>query len=205
MDKAVLDERTRSRFAHRQRWHPHWKGSVFERYARVVTSRNKWRVKRYLNGEFEDGLQECAMVFARCVNYYDNTKVDNPAWFMALYKTALHHHWANLATKDSHLTDGEHSAGYEKFAFQNQVSYNDGPLAVAWAERSDEVKRAVALIINAPDELLTWLLSPSTARPKHASANNVHSARSIDARMRNVFHLRPGTTVMTELAQILIQ
>lgn len=45
--------------------------------------------------EFEDLLQEAAVVFLACRERYKGT-VDNPAWFMALFSRALHNRFIDL-------------------------------------------------------------------------------------------------------------
>ena len=48
--------------------------------------------------EFEDLLQEAYLKFLVCSRCYKG-KVTNPAWFMSLYKCALHNHLASLIVR----------------------------------------------------------------------------------------------------------
>lgn len=73
---------------------PRWPGAI-EGYT-VNTLRRSGvygRLSAWL--EFEDLLQEAYVVFARCKHRYAG-RVTEPAWFMALYKTALHNRLSTL-------------------------------------------------------------------------------------------------------------
>lgn len=48
--------------------------------------------------EFSDLFQEAALVFLICRDRYKE-KVDNPAWFMALFSRALHNRFVDLQRK----------------------------------------------------------------------------------------------------------
>ena len=77
---------------------PVWNG-VFEQYSRKWVNKHFWRVA-HIHGTKEDSLQECALVFARCLPIYEKT-VTNNAWFMALYQRALSNEWNTCAQKDA--------------------------------------------------------------------------------------------------------
>lgn len=64
-----------------------------------------WRFHRMLwrDHDMDDLLQEAYLVFLKCKRKYGprpiarpGTVVDNPAWFMSLYSTALHNHFYTM-------------------------------------------------------------------------------------------------------------
>lgn len=48
--------------------------------------------------EFADLLQEAYLVYMKCRNKYEG-RVDNPAWFMGIYRQALHNHFLDMWSK----------------------------------------------------------------------------------------------------------
>ncbi len=78
---------------------PAW-GGPFEKWARNYVNKNHWRAAHVFGSE-EDSLQECAAVFARCLRTYQG-KVDNPAWFMSLFKISVINEWNTVSIKDAH-------------------------------------------------------------------------------------------------------
>lgn len=83
---------------------PHWDGEI-EGYAKRWVAQHHWRVRR-LCAEREDSLAECMVVFAKVARVYAG-KVDNPRWFMALFKKALANYWIQLARHDTRLAKGD--------------------------------------------------------------------------------------------------
>lgn len=76
---------------------PHWTGPI-EGYTVNV-------IRRYYSmlaaeHEFEDLLQEAYIKYLACVRAYQG-KVNNGAWFMALYKRALNNHLQSLLLRHS--------------------------------------------------------------------------------------------------------
>lgn len=122
-----------------------WQGP-FENYARKWISKHHWRVAATL-GDREDALQECAMIFVRCLNHYRH-RVDNPAWFMALYKIALVNDWNTLAARDGKA---------RALAMPDPdtvITHNDGPLLATLRGASAELRTVLGLIAAAPHEVL---------------------------------------------------
>lgn len=125
--------------------HVQWPG-VFEIYARKWVVRQGWRVAHTV-GDRDDALQECALVFAKCHKRYRYV-VDNPAWFMSLYKVALLNHWNTLAVRDGRA---------RAMAVPDVIETTDpaqGPLLAALHGASDELQQVLCMIANAPAELM---------------------------------------------------
>ena len=128
-----------------------WSG-VFENYARKYVKKHLWRVAHILGSE-EDAMQEAAVVFYRCRNRYEG-KVDNPAWFMSLFKIALVNEWASISAKDSQMRSIPIADPSE------EIVYNDGELVAALSGASEELQILMRTIANAPAEFLGLLLAP---------------------------------------------
>lgn len=161
-----------------------WPG-VFENWSRQFVWKNHWRVKALMDQD--DALQECALVFSKCLKDYPD--VDNPAWLMSLYQTCLKHHFHHLSTKNTHnpalvYTDAQigHSA----------VAYNEGPLLAALTESSTELREVLSVISQAPTEFLEILLH---------STNSEKWSR----RLYRLIGLQPKHNLIEEMKTLLSQ
>lgn len=183
-------------------------GGVFEQWARRWVARNQWRVAHTVGGR-EDCMQECALIFTRCHNRYAD-KVDNPAWFMALFKVAVSNTWILLSKRDSRArrvkAELEARAPRIKGATlrgpgsgtelahapidEHMAAYNDGPLLAALREGSDELRCVLETIANAPAEALSIMFGG-----KNAKANNI--------RLRRFCQLPGRPEVLSELRELL--
>ena len=140
-------------------------GGVFEQWARRWVSKNHWRVAHTI-GDREDCLQECALIFTRCLNRY-KTKVDNPAWFMALFKVAVANTWILLSKRDTRARPVSQDWGVldaRGDPSDSNVAFNDGPLLAALHEASDEVRTVLETIANAPAEALGMMFGKTAAK-----------------------------------------
>lgn len=140
-----------------------WRGA-FENWSRAYVEKNFWRV-RYTFQTKDDALQECALIFARCLNYYAD-RVDNPAWLMSLYKIAVVNDWNTWATKESQLrsainfdisSDTETESG--ETVIPPPVVMPDAMLACKLSEASTHLKAALTLLASAPAEVMTTIFS----------------------------------------------
>jgi hypothetical protein len=144
---------------------PSWPG-VFEAYSRQFVHAHFWRVRHTLHTE-ADAIQECALVWAKCAAAYTG-KVDNGAWFMALYKSSLARHWHSLSSKDSaspeaHRLDLPFTTTEDQDALFGASP--DGPcglLAAQVAGASQEVRDVLCLLATAPSEMLCMLFAGDT-------------------------------------------
>jgi hypothetical protein len=143
---------------------PSWNGA-FEQWSYKWVNANYWRVA-HVHGSKEDSLQECALVFARCrQHYYD--KVDNHAWFMALYKRAIANEWHTHSIRDSRnralvgpsLSDDEN---YMQIAGNDIGSTNWGETLSGLKTNGLDLLDALATIAIAPAELLSMLVQGPT-------------------------------------------
>lgn len=141
---------------------PKWQGA-FEGWSRNWVRQNFWRVDRIFQSP-EDALQQCAMVFARCLVHYEGT-VDNEAWFMALYKRALANHWyangaRNIANKeifgDPHELEALKPAASLYQDEEEALPGLDGAVEI-WESASGELRQVLSMIANGPAELVEIL------------------------------------------------
>ena len=133
---------------------PEWTG-VFENYSRAFVARNAWRV-RYIMSE-EDALQECALVFARCVHHYAG-KIDNAPWFMALFKRAVANEFHFHASACTRIREAEAGYAGEQSRRGEGVDHNLGTLTASIASASEELRAVLRVVAQAPTELLSLLL-----------------------------------------------
>lgn len=106
----------------------------------------------------DDAMQEARIVFLRCARKYAN-EVDNAAWFMSLYKRSLSARFADLATSDTRYrsTGALMSDLYDDDAQPVEPIgelCNEGELAVMVERAPSEVREVLALLLNAPTEIL---------------------------------------------------
>jgi DNA-directed RNA polymerase specialized sigma24 family protein len=144
---------------------PRWPGAC-ENYARKFVANNHWRVRAIL--EPEDALQECAVVFCRCAKLYAG-RIDNPAWFMAVFKTALLHYFTSLARINQRQLRVR-AAIAEQARLTPAYVPASGPLAAAMAEASAELRQVLEAVVRAPQELLELLLPKPGKRSPAAEA-----------------------------------
>jgi hypothetical protein len=131
-------------------YQPQWRG-VFENYARQFAHDNHWRVRNIVGG-LDDAVQECAVVFCHCCKLYGDA-VDNPAWFMALFKRSLANRFVSLARAEER---------YCRFIAQQQpldeIEPATAPFVAKLAGMSRELQQVLQAIGTAPRQLLQLLL-----------------------------------------------
>jgi hypothetical protein len=171
---------------------PEWKG-VFESYSKAWTAKQFWRVQHVL-GSHEDSLQECAMVWSKCAATYTG-KVDNPAWFMALFKVALARHWHSLACQDTanpnrYINQYRHDETQVQDEYMSgQVEHHHGFVACIWHNMTDELKQVFFLLQNAPSEVLDIVF------------NDVTDAQ-LNKKLCRLLRFSTNTDVVAELRQL---
>jgi len=138
---------------------PEWKG-VFENWTKAYVAKNAWRVRSHL-GDFEDVMQACGEAFADCVRLYAG-KVDNPRWFMSLYKQAVITRFIDWAKKDARLRSTQQEFAEEIKETHQDLEYGSAELSAALAEGSGELKQVLSMILNAPSELLGIMLQDAS-------------------------------------------
>lgn len=142
-----------------------WTGP-FEGWARWWVSRHFWRV-RHLFQTPEDALQECAVVFVRCVNKYADT-VDEPRWMMALFKTSVANAWAKFSVRDREQREALAEAEGRMMGdapLAGGAAHSAGPLLAALSLAPIEAVKALHVMAQAPQEVLDMLLEePSRDR-----------------------------------------
>lgn len=134
---------------------PKFEGEI-EGYVANFLHVNHWRVASTVL--WQDCEQEAYVVFLRCKRKY---KVDNPAHFMSLFKTA----WFNCFTDLSN----ENTAHREMFDWIEDAvamplecageTENDGYLATLIRQAPRDVTLVLNLFLNAPQEMLDIALS----------------------------------------------
>jgi hypothetical protein len=169
----------------RPQYQPLWQGP-FEAWSRQFVAKNHWRVAALC--EFDDAVQECAVVFARCAKLYYG-KVDNAAWFMALYKAAVVNYFNTLAKKNKKAAESSKTAP-PRYADGEAVDWSSGPLLALLNQASVELREVLIVIAAAPSELLTLMLAGSKSDAAAWSRALCRLARTRRVRNDLLFELR---------------
>jgi hypothetical protein len=149
------------------RFEPPWRG-VFENWSKEWVRKHYWRVSPWVPSQ-EDALQECGVLFARCIQRYGD-EVVSPKHFMALYKTAVFNRWHSLATgnmeyREVFVDDISEYNVYEESDDVVGPVQNDGMLIVAMKELPEHVKEVLNAMMELSDEMLYWVMAPRKRRP----------------------------------------
>lgn len=140
-----------------------WEGT-FALYAQKFTNRNAWRVRRILPDR-DDVMQECALVFARCVDRYA-TKVNNQAWMMGLYKVSLANHFHSLASRSTAVGEGSDAYTHDALVWSQEATESHwGAASVMVSDASAEVLHVLRFLADAPQEMLAIALGDDAAEP----------------------------------------
>lgn len=105
-------------------------------------------------------MQTAGEVFARCANRYGD-KVDNAAWFMSLFQTALSREFHSLSREWSAHRDAEQDYAHDQSYNADLPEHEAGSLLTILGEASDELKTILTTIATAPAEVLSLLLAES--------------------------------------------
>ena len=154
---------------------PVWDGAL-RNYARSYVRKNLWRLSRTCDEA--DAMQEAWIVYERCARKY-SAHIDNMAWFMGLYKRSLAGRIADLATNDTRyrtvsgdvLSDvvDEDAAPFEMIG----ELANAGELAVHAAQAPSEVREVLALLFNAPAEIMELVAAAFKGRGQRGVLNRM--------------------------------
>lgn len=157
MTQKTKTSRTRPKIKYR----PTWGGPIAGFTVNAIRKVFPMMANQY---EFEDLLQEAQIKFLACCRAYSG-KVDNPAWFMSLYKRALVNHLTTLAERNSRY---------------NFLDYNDPALLPDVLDASlngSELIEVMQVMTNLPTEFAEVLTSLVTGQKKHVSKRRVRELR----------------------------
>lgn len=162
-------------------YRPVWAGP-FETYTRRYIAKNLWRLSRTCDAD--DAMQEARIVFLDCTRRYTG-RVDNPAWFMALYKMALFGRFDDLATQDTRyrsvgvlmceVVTEEDASPIEAIG----TCENEGVLHTIIRQAPDEVRSVLSLLLNAPAEILELAAEAWGAQGKKSAFGNAMLCRML--------------------------
>lgn len=178
MKKVRLQKRT-------LRFRPQFKGPI-EGYLVNTINRNYWRVEKVMSRE--DLYQDGVMIFCLVRTRYARI-VDNPAWFMSLYKRALNNHIHDVARVQRKLS--------EQDALPDQIesttdSIEAAEVAGLFEQAPPEVAEIVRLFLYAPVEVWQVLSKAWNARGNRAKKGKETIARALgksdDFDARKVVH-----------------
>lgn len=145
-----------------------WKGP-FEGYVANFIGAQFWRVKATMTAD--EVMQEAYIVFHRCGQRYPEV---NAKHFMALFKTAWHRRFTDLAWKDSAERQAVESFGDSDESLVGETD-NDGMLATMLRQAPREIQMVLSLFLNAPAELV------EIATQSWAKNGSSHSSTKINA------------------------
>jgi hypothetical protein len=134
---------------------PAFKGPI-EGFVVNQLKHDYWRVQATLS--WLEVLQEANIVFLRCCKKFPvDKKHDTPEAFMALFKMAWRNQFTDLSNYDSkhrvcvHMPVDEETG--EEMEVIGEVDH-DGMLAIMIEQAPSEVRTVLAVMLNAPTELL---------------------------------------------------
>jgi DNA-directed RNA polymerase specialized sigma24 family protein len=134
-------------------WRPLWGGS-FEAWAKKYVGKNLWRVNKQF--AHEDAMQECVLIFLRCAKLYEG-KIDNPAWFMSIFKISVINDFNTFAKRDSRMRQAEAMAAHA-YEPRHHIEFSQGPLMAIISKGSEELKQVLKVIVESPSEFVGLLL-----------------------------------------------
>lgn len=141
-------------------YQPVFKGPI-EGWTVNYTKPQFWRVESIM--EWADLLQEAYIVFMRVAAKYP--ALDEPKHFMSLYKRAWVNQFTDLSNEATKLrtfvTDHTEAEGFDRSMTNEPVGETDngGFLATALRQAPEEVRRVLALMLHAPQEMLDIILA----------------------------------------------
>ena len=141
-------------------YEPAWDGPIHG-YVINDLRRQHWRIARTV--PWPDAEQEAYCVFLRCRRAYLG-KVERPEHFMALFKTAWHRRMADLSNEATLVRENElHELAPISSASVAREhvgeTENAGILATMVRQAPSEVRMVLALLLDAPEELLEAALA----------------------------------------------
>jgi hypothetical protein len=141
-------------------YEPEFAGPI-EGYVHNFLKTNFWKVSRSM--EYEDCIQEARLVFLECKSRYP--VVDNPKWFMSLFKRAWFTHFVDLASSDT-KAKAEVTEFDETPVLESVVGDDHPGMVLMMIEKApQEIKSVMALLINAPTELIETLVTDLSGGP----------------------------------------
>lgn len=133
-----------------------------------------WRVDRFR--EMDDVIQDSYELFLILKNRYQD-KVDNPAWFMALYRVSFVNFITNMSYKNSRshaeVYQGSLSLNLEDvevidfFSIMGDLE-NNGYSRVLLRQAPSEVKSVINLMLNCPTEMFEAVRDSFFSKKDHA-------------------------------------
>lgn len=171
-------------------------GGAYEGWARKWVSKNFWRVRELFGGE-DDALQECALIFVRCCNSYA-TRVDNPAWMMSLFKTAVRNDWHTFAQRDGNMRSVPVPDDLDV------VDYNHGPFVAALSNVSDELKQVLKAIASSPTDFIDMLFYGAEQTRSADPTIAAQATTIINRRIRRLLGItNTAADIVSELRELL--
>ena len=133
---------------------PEWSGE-YEGWTVNFLKANYWRVASTM--EREDALQEARLLFYRLRCKY---KVEEPAHFMALFKTSFVRRFHDLSNDNSRHFAHQPSQTTDEAYQRDPIGSTDtdGYLLTLLRQAPREVSMVLSLFLNAPQELLDHAL-----------------------------------------------
>lgn len=172
-----------------------WQG-VYENWAKAWVHKNFWRVEHRF-GTKDDALQQCAMVFAKCLQRYADV-VDNPRWFMALFKRAVIHHWTHhskLNSQQRQLALPEESIPETGQTHNGAPMLPNSPnenqaLVNIWESASPELQQGLRLLLTTGQKVLDAIcddsICPVKLNRRWQRFAGIHSEHNIVLELREL-------------------
>lgn len=133
-------------------WEPVWEG-VVKNWAASFIKKQQWRCDRI--HEFDDLLQDCYLIFLKLVERYP--RVIEPHHFMALFKTSVRNSFHDKSSYKQRK--GQYHLELPADVSDSCVEQigeatNAGYLMALLGEAPEELRLALALLVNDPSSLI---------------------------------------------------
>ena len=129
-----------------------WENSPYQRWAKKFVYKNHWKVAHDM-GDIEDCMQTCAMLYVWCARRHPEYGEDR---LMKFFKAVVFKKWINPSIRSWH-----HICKTKDYKTLVEVTTqeSDPPdrSVNILASASKELRQVLALIGNAPDELLQFM------------------------------------------------
>ncbi len=169
-----------------------WEGEI-EGYVVKTLHRELWRFVKIMS--FEDAYQEAYVKFMEIAERYSG-KVDNPRWFMSLYKVALANRitdFANIRNRMrrlvcfSEMQDENDPIPYEeKLLGSEDTAYSEMLLEEVLEDAPEHVRQVLTLLANMDTEMLSVIAQSWEQRGKRKEDGNEFLCKMLGYNCRQV-------------------
>lgn len=148
-----------------RKFFPVYKGAI-EGFVKNYSVKNLWRVESSVHS-LDDIFQDSYILFLELKKKYGKD-VNNPKWFMSLYKVSFINYFNKLSNRRTDFYDLKNLDIFNNKDFSSDDSY----FSVLLSEAPHEIKAVLNLFINSPKDLLDDIFRSWKVRGKRKDDGN---------------------------------